>query len=169
LLPEFAGKLAVKRRIVGYFETAEPKLLPVMCIDNEVGVYAMSAPRGYYKLGLHAVGGATDPDNVREPDEADAKALSHQVEILLPKHDPKPVKMTRCLYTVTPDENFLIAPSTVHERVLVFSVCSGHGFKYAPVYGELAEEWLSGKPSAELTNFGVHARTSSNRLGDEKT
>jgi sarcosine oxidase len=169
LAPEFAGKLAVRRRVVGYFETAEPRLLPAICVDDEFGVYGMSAPRGRYKLGLHAVGGATDPDAVREPDDSDAKLLSAQVEQLLPKHDPRPVKMVRCLYTVTPDENFLIRPSAAHERVLLFSACSGHGFKYAPVFGELAEEWLSGKPSKELEGFGAQARPSANKLGREKS
>ncbi|HRP12374.1 MAG TPA: hypothetical protein PLK37_15195, partial [Terricaulis sp.] len=77
-----------------------------------------------------------------------------------------PVRMARCLYTVTPDENFLIAPSVKHERVLMFSACSGHGFKYAPVFGELAQEWLDGKPSDELKAL---ARGGANRLGGEKS
>jgi sarcosine oxidase len=169
LLPEFAGKLEVKRRVVGYFQTQAPRLLPVMCVDNEVGVYGMAAPQGLYKLGLHAVGGATGPDDVREPDEKDAAALREQAALLLPKHNPKPVRMARCLYTVTPDENFLITQSAAHERVLLFSACSGHGFKYAPVLGELAEEWLKGSPSPELEAFGLRARANLNRLGSQKS
>lgn len=168
LLPEFAGRLEVKRRVVGWFETAEPKLLPVICADNEVGVFGMPAPRGLYKLGLHAIGGATDPDNVREPDEADATLLSEHATPLLPKHNPKPVRMQRCLYTVTPDENFMITPSKTHERVLMFSACSGHGFKYAPVFGELAQEWLAGVPSRELEAL-MHPGGGINRLGATKT
>lgn len=169
LLPEFAGRLAVKRRVVGWFKTENPRLLPVICVDNDVGVYGMPAPRGLYKLGLHSVGGATDPDNVREPDDEDAAQLGEQVEMLLPKHDPVPVRMARCLYTVTPDEHFLIAPSAAHERVLMFSACSGHGFKYAPVFGELAEEWLNGRPSPELEAFGLSRRGDVNRLGSVKS
>lgn len=169
LLPEFSGRLAVKRRVVGWFSTPEPRMLPVMCIDNDVGTYGMPAPRGLYKLGLHAIGGATDPDEVRAPDETDAAQLSEQVELLLPKHDPKPVRMARCLYTVTPDENFLIAPSIANDRVLLFSACSGHGFKYAPALGELAEQWINGKSSAELEAFGLRMRANVNRLGGEKS
>jgi sarcosine oxidase len=167
LLPEFSGRLAVKRRVLGWFATSSPRLLPVICIDNEVGVYGMPTPRGLYKLGLHAVGGATDPDHVRAPDERDAAQLSEQAELLLPLHDPRPVRMARCLYTVTPDENFLIAPSAAHERVVLFSACSGHGFKYAPVFGELAEEWLKGAPSTELSAFTRGAPV--NRLGPAKS
>jgi sarcosine oxidase len=169
LLPEFAGRLAVKRRVVGWFETEAPRMLPVICIDNEEGVYGMPAPRGLYKIGLHAVGGAADPDDVREPDERDAALLREQIEVLFPKHKPQPVKMARCLYTVTPDENFLITQSSASERVLLFSACSGAGFKFAPVFGELAEEWLNGKASPELEAFGLRTRTNVNRLGSEKT
>jgi sarcosine oxidase len=169
LLPEFAGRLAVKRRVVGWFETAAPRMLPVICVDNEVGVYGMPAPRGLYKLGLHAVGGAADPDDVRPPGEEDASLLSEQVSLLLPKHKPKPVRMARCLYTVTPDENFIIAPSAASDRVLLFSACSGHGFKYAPALGELAELWLNGSSSAELEAFGLRVRADVNRLGGEKS
>jgi sarcosine oxidase len=168
LLPEFAGKLAVKRRVVGWFETDAPRLLPVICIDNDVGVFGMPAPRGLYKVGLHAIGGATDPDNVREPDEQDAALLSEHAAPLLPKHNPRPVRMQRCLYTVTPDENFIIAPSKAHERVLLFSACSGHGFKYAPVFGELAQEWLLGAPSSELEAL-MHPGANVNRLGAPKS
>ncbi len=168
LLPEFAGKLAVRRRVVGWFETESPKILPVICVDDDVGTFGMPAPRGLYKIGLHSIGGATDPDNVREPDESDAALLSEYAAPLLPKHNPKPVRMQRCLYTVTPDENFLIAPSATHERVLMFSACSGHGFKYAPIFGELAQEWLSGSPSQELTTL-MNPGLNVNRLGAPKT
>lgn len=168
LLPEFAGKLEVKRRVVGWFETETPRLLPVVCIDNDVGVYGMPAPRGLYKLGLHAVGGATDPDDVREPDESDAALLSEHAAPLLPKHNPRPVRMQRCLYTVTPDENFMIAQSAVQHRLLMFSACSGHGFKYAPIFGELAQEWLLGAPSRELEAL-MRPVTNVNRLGAAKT
>ena len=130
----------------------------------------MPAPRGLYKIGLHAVGGAVDdPNNVCDPDQADAEALSAQIRTHLPKHDPKPVRMARCLYTVTPDEDFLIAPSEANSRVLLFSACSGHGFKYAPVLGELAEEWLNERPSEELKSFALHQRPGVTRLGAEKT
>jgi sarcosine oxidase len=168
MLPEFAGKLSVKRRVIGWFETEAPRLLPVICVDNDVGVFGMPAPRGLYKIGLHAVGGAADPDNVREPDAQDAALLSKHGAPLLPKHNSRPVRMQRCLYTVTPDENFIIAPSAANERVLMFSACSGHGFKYAPIFGELAQEWLMGSPSAELDAL-MHPRGNVNRLGAAKS
>jgi len=78
--------------------------------------------------------------------------------------------LARCLYTLTQDENFLIAPSSANERVLLVSACSGHGFKYAPVYGEFAQEWLAGKPSPELESFSIEKRArAATHLGERPT
>ncbi len=106
LLPEFGSQLSVRRRVLGWFAAAEPRMLPVICIDNDVGTFGMPAPRGLYKLGLHAIGEAVEPDAVGEPGDADRALLSEQASLLLPKHDSKPVRMATCLYTVTPDRKF---------------------------------------------------------------
>jgi len=54
-----------------------------------------------------------------------------------------PVRMTKiCLYTVTPDEHFII---DVDGPLAYASACSGHGFKFASVMGEvLADLALDG-------------------------
>ena len=61
------------------------------------------------------------------------------------------------------------AVGAADDRVLLFSACSGHGFKYAPALGELAEQWINGKSSAELEAFGLRMRANVNRLGGEKS
>ena len=159
LLPEFAKRFVVRRRVLGWFR---PKRAmsppPVMCVDNDVGLFGMPTPDGLYKIGLHVVGDRVDPDSVPEPDDADAALLSAQALMHLPLHEPEPVRTMRCLYTMTADENFLIAPSAANDRVLLMSCCSGHGFKYAPIYGEIAEDWLEGRASKELDAFGLTKR-----------
>jgi glycine/D-amino acid oxidase-like deaminating enzyme len=50
-----------------------------------------------------------------------------------------------CLYTATPDEDFVL------DRVgpvVVASPCSGHGAKFAPLIGELAADLAQGKATA---------------------
>jgi sarcosine oxidase len=156
LLPEFAKRFVVRRRVVGWFKPYKPMAPPpVVCVDNEVGLFGMPTPDGFYKMGLHAVGDRVDPDNVAEPDEDDAALLRLQAVQHLPLHDPQPVRMARCLYTLTADENFFIAPSQEHPRVLLMSCCSGHGFKYAPTYGDMALDWIEQRPSRELDAFGL--------------
>jgi sarcosine oxidase len=42
-----------------------------------------------------------------------------------------------CLYTLTPDEHFVLGPHPAHENVIVAAGFSGHGFKFLPVVGEI--------------------------------
>lgn len=156
LLPEFTKRLVVRRRVLGWFKPYKPIAPPpVVCIDNEVGLFGMPTPNGLYKIGLHVVGDRVDPDNVAEPNADDAALLRLQAVRHLPLHDPEPVRLARCLYTMTADENFIIAPSQQNPRVLLMSCCSGHGFKYAPIYGDIALDWLEQRPSKELQAFGL--------------
>jgi sarcosine oxidase len=45
-----------------------------------------------------------------------------------------------CLYTLTPDRHFAIGAHPDHPQVLVASPCSGHGFKFASVVGEILSD-----------------------------
>jgi sarcosine oxidase len=160
LLPEFARKLVVRRRVLGWLKPKRPvPAPPVICIDNEVGLFGMPTPDGHYKVGMHVVGDRVDPDSVPAPDDTDAALIAAHADMHLPLYEAKPVRMARCLYTMTADENFLVTPSAGHDRVLMMSCCSGHGFKYAPMYGEIALDWLEGRQTPELDAFGLEKRT----------
>ncbi|WP_210268672.1 N-methyl-L-tryptophan oxidase [Rhizobium rhizogenes] len=47
-----------------------------------------------------------------------------------------------CYYTTTPDGGFIIDCHPDHDRLLVLSACSGHGFKHSLAVGELAAQLL---------------------------
>jgi sarcosine oxidase len=53
---------------------------------------------------------------------------------VLPSFDPEPVALETCLYTTTPDEGFIL---DARGPIVIASTCSGHGFKFAPIVGEL--------------------------------
>jgi glycine/D-amino acid oxidase-like deaminating enzyme len=56
-----------------------------------------------------------------------------------------PVKHAACMYTMTPDANFIIDVHPAHPNVVFAAGFSGHGFKFAPVVGEvLADLALTG-------------------------
>jgi len=58
----------------------------------------------------------------------------------------KLVKSETCFYANTPNENFIIDLLPTDKRIAVGSVCSGHGFKFAPLTGRLLSELvLNGK------------------------
>ena len=48
-----------------------------------------------------------------------------------------------CLYANTPDENFLIGAHPRQPRTLVAAGFSGHGFKFAPVVGEILADLVT--------------------------
>jgi glycine/D-amino acid oxidase-like deaminating enzyme len=50
-----------------------------------------------------------------------------------------------CLYTMSPDENFIVDRHPAHANVVFAAGLSGHGFKFVPVLGRaLAELALDG-------------------------
>jgi sarcosine oxidase len=61
-----------------------------------------------------------------------------------------------CLYTNTPDGDFLIDRSPLDSRVILASPCSGHGFKFAPAIAEaLADLALDRQPALDLSPFAL--------------
>ena len=46
------------------------------------------------------------------------------------------IEEVTCLYTTTPDHNFIIDLLPGFPNVAIASPCSGHGFKFAPAIGE---------------------------------
>jgi len=61
-----------------------------------------------------------------------------------------------CMYTVTPDEHFILDCHPDSERVVLASPCSGHGFKHSAAVGEtLAEMALDGKTTIDISDFSL--------------
>ncbi len=74
-------------------------------------------------------------------DAAGRRRVTDHVERWLPGLVPVPTAASTCLYTTTPDEDFLL------DRVgpvVVLSPCSGHGAQFAPLIGEIAADLATG-------------------------
>lgn len=87
---------------------------------------------GSFKVGLHRAGPPTDADaRTFDPDPARVDRAIDYVTTHVP--DARATGRTdTCLYTLTPDEDFVL------DRVgpvVVASPCSGHGFKFVPLFG----------------------------------
>lgn len=162
LLPGLDLPLQVERRVMAWFqpERNEPLSdgrLPVFCLDGEGGWYGMPTLDGRVKLGHnHHFNERIDPDRPTiEPGEADADKLMDCVARYFRGFEPRPSAMKSCVYTLMPDHNFIIDRHPEHANVIVFSCCSGHGFKYAPDYGTIAADLVAGKPRADLAALGL--------------
>ena len=66
----------------------------------------------------------------------DAAAIQDCIRECLPGVQPSPIASSVCMYTLTPDEHFIVDRHPVHSNVVFAAGFSGHGFKFAPVIGE---------------------------------
>ena len=160
LFPELRLALTVERRVIAWFQPLVPEDLsnrrfPIFCLDAGGGWYGMPTPDRRVKVGHDKhFRQRIDPDAPPIPaDGEDAAMLSRCVREYLAGFAVEPSEMKPCLYTLTEDHHFLIDWHPSHANMLLFSCCSGHGFKYAPAYGEIAADLVAGKARPELDLF----------------
>jgi sarcosine oxidase len=103
-------------------------------------------------------GAPVDPDN--RPDGVDPERLALVagfLERMLPGAGPAE-RSIRCLYTLTPDRDFVLGPVPGHEAVVV-GLGAAHGFKFAPTLGRLlADLAVEGRTSADIEAFRADRR-----------
>jgi glycine/D-amino acid oxidase-like deaminating enzyme len=114
--------LRVERIPVVWFEPRRALELPIYIWDTGqsvfYGVPHLDWPGA--KVGRHHQGQIVDPDTVdREPSDVDEEPIRAFVQSRIPDLAGRSCKRLVCLYTNTPDENFLI--DRLDERVVFAS------------------------------------------------
>ena len=72
----------------------------------------------------------------RDVDTADLARVERFITSCLPQLTTTVNDHAPCMYTMSPDENFLVDVHPRHPQVSFVAGLSGHGFKFAPVLGE---------------------------------
>jgi sarcosine oxidase len=133
-----------------------PAKMPVFIMEEDPGVFYYGVPdfgKGVKVARTHG-GEVVDPDRVRrEVTDSDVKPVREFILRRLKKLDPTPVESTTCIYTNTPDLNFAVGALPNEPRVTLVSACSGHGFKFASVLGEVAADLATDKKVAYDMSF----------------
>jgi sarcosine oxidase len=129
--------------------------------NRKQGIYgfpAVDGPYGGVKVASESFESTTTPEAVSRNVSEEEKATMYD-EYVAPHIAGlarKCIKATACLYTVTPDFGFVIDRHPEHERVMIASPCSGHGFKHSAAIGEaLSEIAISGQSSLDLRKFSL--------------
>jgi sarcosine oxidase len=146
LLADLGVSLRVERQVMYWFD-ADARLFsdnPVFLWEAPDGVQfygfpAIDGPGAGVKTAFHNAGGVDcDPDTI------DRVVRPHEVEAirsyLAPRVPGLPgalIRTATCMYTNTPDHHFVVAVHPEHPQVSVACGCSGHGFKFTPVIGEI--------------------------------
>ena len=164
-LPEFLNgaslTLAVERQMQHWFtprhhaERFTPDHLPIALWEtSERMFYTIPDFGDGVKVAIHHEGEITDPQRVRrtvsEEEDATARAL---MERFLPDAAGELRERAVCLYTNTADGHFVIDRHPLHREVVIASACSGHGFKFATVVGELVAKLTLGEMEQDLSLF----------------
>jgi len=174
MLQQLGLPIEIRRKTLWWQQVDDPERyrpdhFPVFITDSVAGSiygFPIYGTPGL-KIANHAGGEPVDPNEVdrtaKEGENHDCLALA---AALLPGVRSPVVKSAVCLYSVTPDADFVIDRIPWAANVAVGAGFSGHGFKFAPAIGELLAELIL-TPAAEplprlaLSRFGGSPTTGS--------
>ena len=96
-------------------------------------------------------------DDLRQDgDAADEAQIRRGLMPYVPAADGPLLRMQTCIYTRSPDEFFFVDRAAADPRIVLASPCSGHGFKFASVMGEiLADLALDGRTAHPIDRFRI--------------
>jgi sarcosine oxidase len=167
LLAEMGLPLRVTRQVLYWFEPKEnidlfrEDRLPIYMFEavNEallVYGFPLTGPVSEgVKVAVHGSNQLCTPETIcREILPEDERYIRERLAETLPSLAGRLLRAETCLYTMTPDENFIIGTHPHHPAVTVAAGFSGHGFKFAPVIGEiLGQLATTGKTSQDIEMF----------------
>ncbi|HEX9115006.1 MAG TPA: FAD-dependent oxidoreductase, partial [Anaerolineae bacterium] len=123
------------------------------------GFPALDGPAGGVKVAFHSrqFRAPTTPEtidrNVHPAEIAQMRAVLAEYVPLLAGHE---LKTATCMYTMTPDEHFVLDRHPEFPQVAIAAGFSGHGFKFCSVVGEvMADLALDGATRHDIAMFGL--------------
>ncbi len=140
-------------------ERFSPGTFPIFNLEAEEGRFYGFPVYGVpgFKFGkYHHRGEQVDPDRMnRGCDREDEAVLRQGIARYFPDANGATLAMKTCLFTNSPDEHFLLDLHPEWPQVSLAAGFSGHGFKFAPVVGEILADLAleGGCPSWDLGLF----------------
>ncbi len=134
-----------------------PERFPVFGADiTTTGYYGFPLNRdGIVKIANHGLGREMSPESPQRAVTAeDEENLRKFLSWALPELADAPIVYTRmCMYCETHDGHFWIARDPEREGLVIAAGDCGHGFKFAPVLGEIIADAVEQKSNPILEKF----------------
>jgi sarcosine oxidase len=159
--------LTVERQVAFWLEPDESSVsyesreFPIYAHEFEPGILCYGFPRfprGVKASIMHA-GELTDsPSDVRRTViDSEVEPVRASLRPVLPGLAEARVRDTSvCLFTNTPDHDFIVDFHPEYPQVVVSSPCSGHGFKFASALGEIQADLLTmGTTQFDISPFRI--------------
>jgi glycine/D-amino acid oxidase-like deaminating enzyme len=161
LLPQLSEFMWATGQPVVQFRPSDPRpfeasCFPVWCADvRRTGRYGFPLNReGLVKVARHGRGRRFMPGDALVIDDDEEEQCIDFVRRTFPALADAPVEQTRlCLYCDTWDGDFLIDHDPRRPGLVVAAGGSGHGFKFAPLIGDIVADVVEGKPNARAARF----------------
>lgn len=150
------------RQQVIFFQTQDlslfgPDRFPVYIAHGDPWYYGLpSVNNGGLKTAIHNLrDDVVDPDTMnRSVDPAHVEVVRGFLRRCLPLADSAPASTRTCLYTVTPDDHFILDHHPAYPQVVIGAGFSGHGFKFGILIGQiLADLALKGATAHDIALF----------------
>jgi sarcosine oxidase len=169
-LPSYAHLFKMYRQVLYWFnpqnkyELFKPDKCPIFIwtfTDGSnnflYGFPAVDGKQGGVKVATEQCIESTNTDSINR--EVSQQEIDTMYEMYIKNHlnvSNECIKAQTCLYTVTPDSNFIIDTHPEHSNIIIASPCSGHGFKHSAAVGEiLAELATQGKSKIDISKFSL--------------
>jgi glycine/D-amino acid oxidase-like deaminating enzyme len=133
-----------------------PERFPFFGADiATTGYYGFPLNQGVVKIANHGPGREMSPDSSQRAVTRDEEeAMRAFLRSTIPSLADAPIVYTRiCMYCDTPDGHFWIAPDPDRPGLVIATGDCGHGFKFAPVLGEIIADAVEGKSNRWLDKF----------------
>jgi sarcosine oxidase len=168
LLAGLGVKMEVKRKALLWLateETSRSHLLtegcPCFFYERPEGQFygfpQLSRESGV-KLACHTGGEIIDDPILvdRRLHSTDSAPVSQFAQEWLPETTSRIVHHAVCLYTMSPDEHFIVDRHPEHSKLVFTAGLSGHGFKFTSVLGEMmADLAMTGKTPQPAEFLGI--------------
>ena len=165
LLRDLQLPLQVTRKVAAWFPAPPQRCQP----SAQMPTFYIERPEGAF-YGFPSLDGQTikaaehsgaepvaDPATLdRTVTAADLGRLQRFAADVLPEVSREPARTSVCMYTLTPDQHFVIDRHPQHPEVVFAAGFSGHGFKFCPVVGQaVADLALDGATSLPIGFLGL--------------
>lgn len=157
--PVLKSKAIPERQVLAWLQPRQPELFA----PSRFPVFNMQVDEGrYYGLPIyevpgfkfgryHHLGESGAVDTIRrEPDARDEALLREFGEKYFPLGSGPTMALRSCIFTNMPDEHFVIDLHPDHPQVVLASPCSGHGYKFCSVIGEILADLTGGSTRHEI-------------------
>ena len=153
LAAPLAGRAVAERQVLAWLQPQRPELFSV----DRFPVFNLQVEEGrYYGFPVYEVPGfkfgryhhlsetmAAD-DMRRDVDEVDEALLRQFAGRYFPDGSGPTMALRACMFTNTPDEHFVLDHHPDYRQVVLASPCSGHGYKFCSVIGEILADLATG-------------------------